>query len=527
MDKTTPFTAWLHCLLKLAPPGGLLHVGAGSAGQTVTDWKWLYAQMPRVLAVEAQAEPFRRLQAEWAGSPHVEVQQGVVAGEAGPVMFHHASIRAESGLCAPEHLQRLWPNIRTTDIEPLQAVSLAELLLEANADGPVLNWLAIDCLPGGPLLRAADAALRFTDVVVVRALDTPAYDPSDGDAESGLQLSELQPLLEAAGFEWIGSEEEDHPGLVRAVFARSQLAINQRLTLQVGQLQRDQVEQNLVAAELQAAMASQLAENIASHDAEQATWGQEKAALTAARDEQEKLASEAQAQRDGLAKEKAALTAARDEQAKLASEAQAQRDGLAKEKAALTAACDAQVKAKTEALAARDAEAKAKLEAVAARDAQAKLAAERLAALDAATKTKEEQSKQLLAQAEQVRAASTKLAATEAEKAQLTAERDTQAKAKAEALAARDAEAKAKLEAIAARDAEAKAKLEAIAAHDAQAKLATERMAQIKQLEQRINELNAQAAENEPRQQMLQQELYRAEVQIDLIKDLLLREPGL
>jgi hypothetical protein len=372
MDKTTSITAWLHCLLKLAPPNGLLHVGAGSAGQTGADLAWLYSHMPKVLAVEARAEPFRRLQAEWAGHPHVEVQQRVVAGEAGLTMFHHASVGAESGLCAAEDLQQLWPNIRTTDIEPMQAVSLAELLLAPDADGqgPNCNWLVIDCLPAGRLLQAAGATLRSTDVVVLRALDTPAQVAADSDAAAVLQLSDLQLLLQTAGFAWIGAQEEDHPGVVRAVFARNQLAITQRLTLEVAQLLRDQAARDQVASELQAVLANQLAGNIASHEAEQANWGQARSALNAALDEQTRLASEAQAQRDALVKEKTALIAARDAQAKIASEAQAQRDALAKEKTMLIAARDAEEKVATEAQAQRDALAKEKTALMAARDAE-------------------------------------------------------------------------------------------------------------------------------------------------------------
>ena len=60
--------------------------------------------------------------------------------------------------------------------------------------------------------------------------------------------------------------------------------------------------------------------------------------------------------------------------------------------------------------------------------AQAKLVAERQAALEAASKVKEEQSKQLLALTSQAQEATKKIAGTEAEKAQLAAERDAQAK---------------------------------------------------------------------------------------------------
>ena len=95
--------------------------------------------------------------------------------------------------------------------------------------------------------------------------------------------------------------------------------------------------------------------------------------------------------------------------------------------------------------------------------------------MDAATKAKEEKEKQLLALASQVQDAAKKIATIETEKAQFE----------------------------------------------------SEKAALLKQHEQRLNELRAKTVEDESRQQMLQQELYRAEVQIDLIKDLLLREPGL
>ena len=45
--------------------------------------------------------------------------------------------------------------------------------------------------------------------------------------------------------------------------------------------------------------------------------------------------------------------------------------------------------------------------------------------------------------------------------------------------------------------------------------------------QQQIKTLENQASESLQRQQLLQEELIKAEAQIELIKDLLLREPGL
>jgi len=108
------------------------------------------------------------------------------------------------------------------------------------------------------------------------------------------------------------------------------------------------------------------------------------------------------------------------------------------------------------------------------------------------------------------------------------------AKEKADLTAARDAEAKAKQDATAQRDALAAEKQQLALARDEQSKLVTQRqdaLALVQQeaagLQQRIAQLEAVNADNAYRQQLQQEELTKAETQIELIKDLLLREPGL
>jgi hypothetical protein len=97
-----------------------------------------------------------------------------------------------------------------------------------------------------------------------------------------------------------------------------------------------------------------------------------------------------------------------------------------------------------------------------------------------------------------------------------------------------DAEAKAKTAALAQRDALSEEKAALTAAHDEQTKLATQQQQALSvekqgttSLQQRIQQLEAINTENAYRQQMQQEELIKAEAQIELIKDLLLREPGL
>ena len=146
---------------------------------------------------------------------------------------------------------------------------------------------------------------------------------------------------------------------------------------------------------------------------------------------------------DVLNQDKAALTAARDEQTKLANERKAQLDALTSEKTAL--------------ITANDVLSQDKAALTTTRDEQTRLAEERKAQLE-----------------------------------KVTSERDQVQKAAAEQKKNLDA---------------------------TQQKLMTQQQ-EIKQQEVETNESNL-------RQHLMQQELIKAEAQIEIIKDLLLREPGL
>ena len=227
--------------------------------------------------------------------------------------------------------------------------------------------------------------------------------------------------------------------------------------------------------------------------------------------EQEKSALAAR--RDALDQEVAALTQARDAQAKLAVERQEQIEALSQTKSALE-------QEKSALAAHRDALDQEVAALTQARDAQAKLAAERQQQIEALHQTK---------------------AALEQERTSLSARRDALAQEVAAVNQARDAQAKLATERQQQIEAlhQAKAVLEqeksALVSRNGvlerdNAGLAariTETEGRIKQKEDKIIHLEQDLAEREMRQHMLNDEITRAEAQIDLIKDVLLREPGL
>ncbi|WP_210545494.1 hypothetical protein [Rhodoferax sp. PAMC 29310] len=537
MSSYPYLNVWLQCLLQLAPPRGLVHIGAGGDAR-----QYPFASMPRLLAVEADAQQHARLNAQLHNHACCQVMQAVVAGQPGTADFYTLSQSLESGLCAPAALQALWPNIKALRAETLPAITL-QTLLEQTPDGAAAyNWAVIDCLPADELLKGAGELIHRWDVLVVRALkDAPI--PTN-TAVQGTSLPALREQLAAFGLEFVAMEEENHPKMVRALFVRNptqqiakdkaeltaardaqtKRATESQSALTALQTQHDSLAQEkskLIADSADLAKArDQLgiqkeseakakAEALAQRDAETKA----KTEAIAQRDAEAKAKSEAIAQRDALAKDKAALTTARDEQAKLATERQTgltalqtQQDRLHQEKVKLIADSEELERARDQLGMQKEAEVKARVEAISQRDAEAKAKAEALAQRDVEVKAR----------------------------AEVNAQRDAETKAKTDAINQRDAEAKAKIDAIAQRDALANDKAALTAARDEQAKLAAERQTALATQQkdsgsnlQRLQQLEADNQEYAARQHMLQEELIKAEAQIDLIKDLLLREPGL
>lgn len=402
MPTQAPITTWLQLLSQLAPPTGVLLVGAGNG---VGPWVQLLQTLavPSVTLVEADDTQFEHLQRSVLQRDGWRLRKQVVGPRTDTVTYHQASNAAESGLLEPESLRSLWPNLKTTHKQTRQAITLADL--QDDADTPA-NWLLLDCLPALPILQGAAQQLAAFDVISLRVL--LAEDAVPGSAAGA---DEVQATLQDQGFRCLALEVSRHPGVGHALFVRD--------TAKQAQ-QREE----------------QLAENLAALQAQNISLTQEISKLIA---------------------EITELTKARDQ---------------------LSTQLAAETKSKADVQTQRDLESKAKSEAI--------------------------------------------------------AQRDAEAKAKAEAIAQRDAEAKAKTEALAERDALAKEKTALTAARDEQAKLAAERQAALATQQndfttklQRMQQLEADKLELAARHNLLQEELIKAEAQIDLIKDLLVRQPGL
>ncbi len=530
------------------PLATTLVIGAGN-GSALANWRELGST--RLVMAEAhprQAEELARRLRSDLGEELLAV--AITPADQPTAALHALNNPAYSSLQAPRGLLNCYPNLRSE--APLQtpANSLTSLLQQQtlNADNDHLLLLSAPGQAFELLHSAPHNLLQAFRWLQVNTSSEPLY-------ENEREPAALTALLREAGFD-LAAEDPDalypqasllferNPNAVRTLRLEREVAtLRNRLTATTQQAAKREAELQTQLSEQSAALAEQT-RLATERQAQLDQLSKEKAELTAARDalakdktaltQARELATERQAQldqltqekaeltaaRDALTKDKTALTQARDEQAKLATERQAQLDQLTQEKAELTAA--------------RDTLANDKTALTQARDEQAKLATERQAQLDQLTKEKAE-----------LTAARDTLAK---DKTALTQARDEQTKLATDRQAQLDQLSKEKAELTAARDALAKDKTALTQARDEQSQLATERKAQLdkvtterdqlqkslnenkKALEgakQQIQQLEEEASESLHRQQLLHEELIKAEAQIELIKDLLLREPGL
>ena len=494
--------ALFDCLASLGdrPLGTVLHIGAGH-GPVLERYARLAPK--RVVLVEGDPDAAAELQRRALAYPWAQVQATAVAAHREGVQWNRYNLPALNGPLDSAALRTYYPRLRLSGSRAAQAAALSDLIaeLQVEADEQRLNVLVFDVpgqeaallesLPqdqvvafGAVLLRGCREALPPEGAAADDAVDQMqrrcfALTAQDADAEplwpvSALRLDVVryqaeQTAARVAALEAALAERDQSLQELKAAAADAEALAQQRMA------QLDTLAQAKAAADKAAAESAAQIESLGKARDEQAR-------LAAERQQELQLLTQAKAEVDGTAAERAAqigqLTQARDEETRLAAERQTQLQALTQAKAELDKTAQerqAQVEALSQGKAAAEkaaAERAAQIEQLTkARDDQAKLAAERQAQLQALTQAKTDLEKD-----------------SEERQAQL------------------DALTRAKVEAE---------------------RTTRERQARLTEQQRRLLELERECKEATKRQQLLYEELIKAEAQIDLIKDVALREPGL
>lgn len=574
-------TSALQLLRALLPADCVIHVGAGRGVSEIHAWHdW---DINRAWLIDADQDRMA-----WAGkeqnSGAWKVLEAVLADKAGPVDFYQASNPAEDGLLSPEQLRAQWANLRAISSRQTTACTLDQLL--ASSEPSHNAWLFVDCLPADLILAGATQTLANTRVVCARTLGPEGEQATTQAlaAQGFVQVARLetnhpdlghllfarnvlaQHIELAAQVDQLKAELKtlklEKDGLVATHEAGIQ-ANAQALAQSEAKAKTMAEELERTKAQLQTLIKEQ-SESAAAHDADAKAYAQKlanqeaqakaladeikqlKAAQQALQQEKETAAdahaanakahTQALAQRDAqnqalttelnhlklelqaLEKDKAAVLAAREAEAAAHAQAQASRDAQAKsladEAERIKAERQMLSKDKQVLALAQEADAKAKAQAQASQDAQDKALAAELDHLRLKQQELEKEKEAFeIYRTEQIKALAKEIEQIKVEQQALKIEKDN-------ITAAQESNAKAK-------DAETAATNKAKSERDALAKENQALKAKYQENQERMQHLESANQDLQNRQYQQHEELVKAEAQIELIKDLLLREQGI
>jgi hypothetical protein len=290
MPSLRRVTDWVGILSSLFPIEGLVLVGAGFSSEL---GRFAKLKPPSVVFIEADESTHKKLESTIREHDAWVAHRALVAERDGEAIFYGASNPSESGLIEPSSLTKIWRNLKTKNQERRVATTLDRLLKDETSPGGKANWIVVDCLPAVSILSGALASLEKSDVVVTRAILDPAI-----LTLPGANRNEVESFLSERGFRCVSVEGEHHPAVGHLIFVRDWRAL---ATVQIEALRADLGRRDRVHAELAVSFdALQVERNDQAVLA--AAWQRQLEETTAARDFKSQLAAERQDLADQLAK---------------------------------------------------------------------------------------------------------------------------------------------------------------------------------------------------------------------------------
>ena len=544
---------------RLTPPANVVHIGAGTGTGYLHQWHtW---DLEQAIFVDADAAKLAWAEAGPGQASNRHTITAVVGAGNEQRPFYTAGNPDENSLVPPSSLQYIWPGLKSAGQSDVQVQTLDTALESAGIPIPRDNtWLVIDCFCAADIVQGAARLLPGCSLVCARVLNTESQ-PEDELLHTST-LHAVTSILEPQEFRFVHL----HPGLNPATGYAFYVRDWHTHALEIEKQASEQHAQQQKQAEI---------------------LGQEKAALEKTIKELQEAKGGLEQQFNAGKKELEAKIKAETELRQQLAEHQQQVQQVTEQKNALQQQLTqkeqqhnetaTQLKQKNDAAAVLTKERdqfKQQLGAVQQEYKQAqeqltKLKQENDQAREQAAKLQQEKDQVVQQHAQQLKQAQEETAKLKQEKEQVSQQHAQQQK-QAEILGQEKAalektikelqEAKGGLEQqfnAGKKELEAKIKAETelrqqLAEHQQQVQQVTEQknalQQQLTQKEQQHNEtatqlkqkndaaavltkerdqLQQQTADANHRQQLLQEELARAEAQIDLIKDLLLREQGM
>ncbi|MDO9105276.1 MAG: hypothetical protein Q7U57_09975 [Methylovulum sp.] len=214
--KEITLTTYLECFHKTLPPSGIVHIGAG--GGVGISHHWRSWDIPCVVLIDAETSRYDWLKITEDKSLSYVFSETVSDHEAENTLYV-ATNPAETGLIPAEKLNRIWPNLETIETRDIKTTCLFTILDQLPQEfTKQINWLVIDCFPALAILKGAtDKYLDQASILLLRViLDDNKVD----DDLSEARLSVITPFLSQKAYRLIVVEESNHPAVGLALFSK-------------------------------------------------------------------------------------------------------------------------------------------------------------------------------------------------------------------------------------------------------------------------------------------------------------------
>ncbi|MBZ1351041.1 hypothetical protein KZZ10_10325 [Alcaligenaceae bacterium LF4-65] len=343
-------SVWLNALAVVQRPTRIVHIGIGDGkGESCvwTDWP-----LTKALAIDADPQT----------QEVIEVQSHVIGETEGRVAYFVASNPSENGLIDPSLLRMVWPSLTLSHQVQRDSSTLdraaAEMLDTAIDVGAEPLWLIVDALPAVSILSGGTKLLDVSSLVCVRALAEAGF----RGEPAGADLAAVDRFLEEKGFIRVIYLPGLNPKVGHALYARKRSIqvkspIESEASLQLSQVQQaaealtvslQQTSESLQAT--QAKLDVTLQERDAAQAAAEATFQERdsvrasSAALGAQLHEQTQEKEQALQQLEEAKQSTHALTASLQQSAEGLKATQAKLDATLQERDAARATLDVTLK---------------------------------------------------------------------------------------------------------------------------------------------------------------------------------------
>jgi hypothetical protein len=209
---------WLNALAVVQRPMRIVHVGIGDAASESSVWTaWSFT---KALAIDAEPITPSVVNANSRPDAVIDVQSHVIADTEGTIAYFVASNPTENGLIDPSLLRMVWPSLTLSHQTQRDATTLdraaAEMLSVANDAYLEPLWLIVDALPAVRILSGGSQLLEASSLVCVRALAETGF----RGEPAGADLVAIDHCLEARGFERVVYLPSLNPKIGHALYAR-------------------------------------------------------------------------------------------------------------------------------------------------------------------------------------------------------------------------------------------------------------------------------------------------------------------